>query len=186
MRRQVGAHRDRADAGAAAAVRDAEGLVEVEVGHVGAEPPRLGEPDERVEVGAVDVDLAAGVVDELAQLGDGVLVDAVRRGVRDHDRGEVVAVRVDLGAQVVHVDRAVVRAVLTTTTLSPGHDGRRGVGAVGARRDEADPAVTLTAGLVVGVDREQPGELALRPGVGLERHGVVAGDLAQPLRRARR
>ena len=55
-------HRDRADAGAAAAVRDAEGLVQVEVRDVGAELARPGQADQRVEVGAVDVDLAAGRV----------------------------------------------------------------------------------------------------------------------------
>ena len=98
--------RDRADARAAAAVRDAEGLVQVEVRDVGAEPARLGQPDERVEVGAVDVDLAARVVHQGAELGDGVLEDAVRGRVGHHDRGEVVAVGLDLGAQVVHVDVA--------------------------------------------------------------------------------
>src|SRR4029450_1247859 len=48
----------RADARAAAAVRDAERLVQVEVRDVGAEPARPGQPDERVEVRAVDVHLA--------------------------------------------------------------------------------------------------------------------------------
>ena len=38
----------------------------------------------------------------------------------------------------------------------------------------------LAVRLVVGVDGQQPGELALRAGVGLERDGVVPGDLAQP------
>ena len=59
VRRQVGAHRHRTDARAAAAVRDRERLVQVEVADVGAEPARLGEAEQRVEVGAVDVDLAA-------------------------------------------------------------------------------------------------------------------------------
>ena len=36
---------DRADAGAAAAVRDAEGLVQVEVADIRADQPRLDEPD---------------------------------------------------------------------------------------------------------------------------------------------
>ena len=53
---------------------------------------------------------------------------------------------------------------------------------MGARRDEADPTMALAARLVVGVDREQARELALRAGVGLEGDGVVAGDLAQPRR----
>ena len=52
-------HRDRPDAGPAAAVRDAERLVQVQVAHVAAERPRPGQPDQRVQVGAVDVDLAA-------------------------------------------------------------------------------------------------------------------------------
>src|SRR4051794_20321097 len=59
-RRQVLADADRTHAGAATAVRDAKGLVQVEVADVGAEPPRLGQPHHRVQVGAVDVDLAAG------------------------------------------------------------------------------------------------------------------------------
>ncbi len=63
VRREMRADGDRADTGAAATVRDAERLVQVQVRHVGAEPTRLGEPEQRVEVGTVDVHLAAGVVD---------------------------------------------------------------------------------------------------------------------------
>ena len=44
---------DRAHAGAAAAVRDAEGLVQVHVADVGAELGGAGDADQRVEVGAV-------------------------------------------------------------------------------------------------------------------------------------
>ena len=44
----------------------------------------------------------------------------------------------------------------------------------------------VAAGAVVAADREQAGELALRAGVGLQRHRVVAGDLGQPAPRARR
>ena len=105
-RRQVLAHADRADARATATVGDAERLVQVEVGDVGAELARPGHPHERVEVGAVDVDLAPGVVDHRAEVGDRVLEDAVRRGVGDHDRRERVAVLLDLGREVVHVDVA--------------------------------------------------------------------------------
>ena len=108
VRRQVLAHRHRPDARAAAAVRDAERLVQVEVGDVATELTRLGVAEQRVEVGAVDVHLTAVAVHDLAQLGDRVLVGAVGRGVGDHDRGQVVGVRVALLAQVVEVDRAVV------------------------------------------------------------------------------
>ena len=62
-RREVRAHPDGPDAGPAAAVGDAERLVEVEVADVGAELARPGVADERIEVGAVDVHLPAGIVD---------------------------------------------------------------------------------------------------------------------------
>ena len=63
-------HPDRADPGATATVRDGEGLVQVQVRHVAAEFTRLGDPDQGVEVGAVDVHLAAVPVDDVAHLGD--------------------------------------------------------------------------------------------------------------------
>ena len=68
-----------------------------------------------------------------------VLVDAVRRRVGDHDRGEVVGVRLALRAQVVEVDRAVVGG-LDHDDPHPGHHRGRGVGAVRRRRDQADVA----------------------------------------------
>ena len=46
--------------------------------------------------------------------------------------------------------------------------------------DQADVAPGVAPVAVVGADRQQPGELALRPGVRLQRHGVVPGDLGQP------
>ena len=52
-------HADGAYAGASAAMRDAEGLVQVQVRHVAAEFARPGQTDQRVQVRAIDVDLAA-------------------------------------------------------------------------------------------------------------------------------
>ena len=50
-----------------------------------------------VEVGSVEVDLSSSVVDDLARLLNTALEDAVGARVRDHERGEVVAVLVGLG-----------------------------------------------------------------------------------------
>ena len=50
---------------------------------------------------------------------------------------------------------------------------------MGRRRDEHDVAVRVAAIAVVGADHHQAGELALRAGVGLQRHRGKAGDLAQ-------
>ena len=59
---------DRAHARAAAAVRDAERLVQVQVADVGADVARAREADHRVHVRAVDVDLAAVLVHDRADL----------------------------------------------------------------------------------------------------------------------
>ena len=131
-RREVLADADRPDARSAAAVRDAERLVQVEVRDVRAEPAGLGEADQRVEVRAVDVDLAAGVVHRRADVADRLLVDTVRRRVGDHDRGELVAVLVDLGVQIVEIDVARPRR--------------------SSRRPRACPAITALAAFVPCAD----------------------------------
>ena len=62
VRREVRRNRDRPHARAAAAVGDAEGLVQIDVAHVGADARRGGEAGERVEVGAVHVHLRAALL----------------------------------------------------------------------------------------------------------------------------
>lgn len=159
----VGAHADRADARAAAAVRDAERLVQVEVGHVAAEVARLGETDQGVEVGAVHVDLAARVVHLAADVGDVLLENTVRGGVGDHEDGELVAVLGDLVPEVRDVDLAVVGG-LHHDDLHAGHHGARRVGAVRRGRDQTDRTSVVPVGAVVGAHGQQTGELALRAG----------------------
>ena len=178
-RREVRAHADRADARTAAAVRDAERLVQVEVRHVGAELARPRDTDQRVEVRAVEVHLAAVVVHDRADVADALLEHAVRRRVRDHQRRELLGVLRGLRLEVVEVDVAVVVA-RDDDDAHAGHRGRRRVGAVRRRRDQAHVALGLAARRVVAADREQARVLALRAGVRLQRHRVVAGDLGEP------
>ena len=58
-RREVRLDADRPHARATTAVRNAEGLVKIHVAHVGADVSRTCEPYERVEIGAVEIDLTA-------------------------------------------------------------------------------------------------------------------------------
>ncbi len=102
--------------------------------------PGLREPDERVHVRAVDVHLPAGLVHQVADLADRRLVDAVRRGVGDHQRGDVLAVLGELRAQVVHVDVAVLVGA-DDRDAHAGHHGARGVRAVRRGGDQADVAL---------------------------------------------
>ena len=86
---------------------------------------------------------------------------------------------VDLAVEVGQVDVAVVVAGHHDHPHA-GHHGAGRVGAVRARRDQAHVAVGVATGPVVAADRQQPGQLALGPGVGLHAHRVVPGDLGQP------
>ena len=65
------------------------------------------EADLRVHVRAVHIDLPAVGVDDFADFPDGFLEHAVRGRIRDHQAGKVLLVRLGLGAQVGHVNVAV-------------------------------------------------------------------------------
>ena len=54
----------------AAAMRNAKRLVQIEVRNVCAEVARRGEPDERVQVRAIDIDLAAMRMNDRTDLVD--------------------------------------------------------------------------------------------------------------------
>ena len=90
-RRQVRPRRDRADPRPAAPVGDAERLVQVEVRHIGAEPTRLGQAHQCVQVGPIQIDLSAVSVDEVTDLDDRVLKHPMGRGVSDHQRRQPIA-----------------------------------------------------------------------------------------------
>src|SRR6185312_13142552 len=127
--REVRFGRDGPDSRPTTTVRDAEGLVQVEVRHIAAEVAEPGETEQGVEVRAIDVDLAAGVVHGLADRRDLLLVHAVCRGVGDHERGKRLRVLGDLGAKVVEVDVAEVVAG-HDDHAHPGENGRGRVRAV--------------------------------------------------------
>ncbi|CAI6084484.1 unnamed protein product [Clonostachys chloroleuca] len=166
---------------AAAAVGDAEGLVEVEVADVGADVAGAAEADLGVHVGAVHVDLAAVLVDDAADLLDLGLEDAKGAGVGDHDGGDVLGVLLALGLEVGDVEVARLGVALDGDDLHADHGGACGVGAVGGDGDEADVSVRLAAALVVGLDGAEAGELTLGAGVGLQADLVEAGDGRQVL-----
>ncbi len=164
---QMFRHADRPDARPAAAVRNAKRLVQVQMAHVRADVRRPAQADLRVHVRAVHVNLSAVGVDDFANLLDRLLKHAVRGGIRDHQAGEVLLVRLGLGPQIGHVNVAVLVAG-DGDDFQPGHDGAGGVGAVRGSRDEADVAVRFAAAFVLGADDEQAGVFALGTGVGLQ------------------
>ena len=153
-------------------------VVQVDVRDVRPEVGRPHEPEQRVQVRSVHVHLPALLVDDAADLADGRLEDPVRRGVGHHERGEPAPRRLCLGPQVLDVHVAV--------AVAPDHDDPEprhlragGVRAVRGGGDEAHVPPPLSPALVVAPDDEEPGVLALRSRVGLERHPRERGALAE-------
>ena len=138
-----------------------------------------GVAHEGVQVSAIDVDLTAGGVHRVGDVLDAVLVNPVGRGVGHHQRGEVLTVLGDFRVQVINVDVA----LLITgdhNDLHTRQDGAGRVGAVSARRNQADVAVSITAGEVVAANRKQARVFTLASRVGLQRHRVVTGEFGEP------
>ena len=178
-RRQLGGAGHRPHSRPAAAVRDAEGLVQVDVADIGAELGGRGESHLRVQVRPVQIDPRPGLPRQPAHLGDALLEDAVRRGVGDHERPGPARVRGQLRRQVVERD---VPAGGGRDRLHPVAGERRAGRVRPVRRggDEADIALPVAPALVERPDHQQPGELALRAGVRLEADRGEPGDLRQP------
>ena len=173
-RREMRADCNRAYARAATAVRNAEGLVQIQMRNVAAELPRCRQPDHRVHVGAIHIDLAAMRMHDFTDFTHMRFEHAVRRRIGDHDRGKVSGVPVGLGFQVGQIDVAIAVAS-DHYHLHARHLRGCRVGAVRRCRDQADVAMRVTARSVIRADDQQARVFALRAGIRLQRHGRVAG-----------
>jgi hypothetical protein len=159
-RREVRAHADRAHARAAAAVRDAERLVQVQVADVGADVAGAAQADLRVHVRAVHVHLPAVLVHDRADLADRLLEHAVGRRVGDHQRREVSrAARPSPRRSATSMLPCSSQA--TTTTCMPAITALAGFVPCADWRDQADVRCRLPRAIVVGADHQQARVLAL-------------------------
>jgi len=182
---QMGAHRNRPHARPAAAVGDAEGLVQIDVGHVATECAGRRDAHQGVEVGAIDIDLAAGGMDVRAHFGHRFLEHPVGGGIGEHEGGELLAVGGDGAIEVGQLHVAVAVALHHHHAQSR-HLGAGRIGAVGRGGDQADIAPCFAAARVIAADREQPGVFALGAGVGLQRDRRKSGAGGEPVFQVRK
>ena len=70
--------------GAATAMGNAEGLVQVEVADVSPEPTGLANPNLGIEIGTIEVDLTAVAVDHGTDITDALFKNPMSRGVSNH------------------------------------------------------------------------------------------------------
>ena len=172
---QVRFEADGAHAGAAAAVRDGEGFVQVDVRDVSADIGGAAQADLRVEVCAVHVHLTAVAVHDGADVFHGRFKHAVGRRIGEHQAGEVGGVLCGLGAEVGHIHVAVV-VTFDSDHNEAAHLRRGRVGAVGGSRNQTNVALCLALCCLIATDGDQSGVFALRAGVRLHAHGIESGD----------
>ena len=101
-------HSNGTDTRTAAAMRNAEGLVQVEMADVGSERSRPAEPHLGVEIGAIEINLPAMAMHHGTDLTDPWLKDAVRGGIGHHQSRQTVAELLSPGRQIIQIDVPVV------------------------------------------------------------------------------
>ena len=117
----MGPHRHRAHPRPAAAVGDAEGFVQVQVGHVRPEAAGLSQTDQSVEVGTIDINLAPVAVHQVTQGHNARLEHPVGGGVGDHGGRQPGLVRFGLDRQIMQIHVAV-GVARHHHHRHPGHD----------------------------------------------------------------
>src|SRR5690606_693900 len=98
--------RDGAHSRTATPVRDAKGLVEVQVAHVGAEHARTAAAGYSIHVRPIRLNLPACMVDDLAHLAYGGLENPMCGGIGNHVGRQPISVLLRPRAKIVHVDVA--------------------------------------------------------------------------------
>ena len=140
--------------------------------HVDAEIAGAGDPNDRVEVGAVHVKKRAVGVERVGHFVDPLLEEAERVGIGHHRAGHVFA---DLALEILDVDEPV-GAGLHRDRPQTRDRARGGIGAMGRIGDE-DHVAVLSAILEIRLAYQQCGELPLGAGARVERHPRQAGHL---------
>ena len=161
-------------------VRDAEGLVQIEVRDISADVPVAGVTDQGVQVCAINVDLATRLVHSSGDVGNPFFIHPMRRRVGHHQRGKVVPVLSNFRCDVVNVH---ITQIITGHHhhLHAGQNSTGRVGAMSAGRNQTHCAVVIPTGAVIPTNSQQARIFSLAPSVWLERHRVIPGQLCQPL-----
>ena len=117
-------------------------------------------------------------MDDIADCDDVFFKHTVRGRVRDHQRSEAIRIFLGVAADIVQIDVAV-GVALGDDDGHAAHLRRGRISAVRGFRNQTDIAMRFIARAVIRADREQAGVFALRAGIRLQAHRVVAGAFDQ-------
>ena len=151
--------------------------MQVHVDHVESHVAGADLAQDRVQVRAVVVQQAAGLVHDARHLDDLVLEHAERGRIGEHDPGGRRPNRA-LERVEIHVAVLVARDLLHAAAA---HRGGGGIRAVGGLRHDDLRARRIAARAVIGADHRHARKLALRSRHGGEAHPLHTGDLLEHL-----
>ena len=161
---QTGCHTHRTAAGTASAMRRREGLVQVQVHDVKAHVSRTDHTQHRVHIGPVVIEQAAAGVYQRGDLHNLLLEETEGVRVGHHDAGDGI---VQQGFQVVHIHQTFRRG-FDHHHLQAANGRTRGIGTVGAVRDDDARALDIAAQQVVLPHDHQTGQFTVRTRTGVE------------------
>ena len=178
MGNQVFFHANWPHARPTATMRDTERLMQIKVADVAAKIAGARQPDHRVHICAVNIDLPTVVVGDLAHIGHSFFKNPVGRWIGDHTCRKVIGVLFRHGPKVVQIN-VTIRGRLNWHNLPSNHMGRRRIGTVRRHRDQTNIAMTLIVCTVITCDAQQPRIFPLRARIGLHGNRVIACDITQ-------
>ena len=155
---------NRPGAWAAAAVRRAEGLVQVKVQHIDTQSAGLGDPQNGIKVGSIAVEQATATVDQISDLIYVLLEQPQRVGIGQHQADNGVVAYLLQRIQI-HIPSLVRRDL---HDIEAAHAGGSRVGAVGRVRNQDFVALRLTLVIEIPAHHQHAGHFAVRAGRWLE------------------
>ena len=134
-----------------ATMRNAERLVKIEVRNICTEFSRLRYTNECVEIGSININLSASVVNHFADLGDSFFKYSVSRWVGNHERRKCAAVLPYLLLQIIKAD---ISSIVTcnNNNLHTSHNCARCICSVCTGWNQANSSVLLTAGIEIATN----------------------------------
>src|SRR5258706_572948 len=105
-RQEIGemlAHADGSHARPSAAMRNAEGFVEVQMANVHAQLPGTAKADQGIQIRAIHIYLTAAPVNHVDYLAECLFKDAVRGRVRHHESSKTISIFPGLCFQIAQI-----------------------------------------------------------------------------------
>src|SRR5690625_2674891 len=170
---------DRSHSRPATAMRNTERFMQVQVTYVRTNQSRRGPANLCIQIGAIQVDKAAMLMNQITDLFDIFFIDSVGGAISDLHTPTAFTALFLILTYIFYFDISVI-VIPGNADLDSRHYGAGGVGAMSRGWNDCDVALVVTVGMVVRPDGHQARILPLWPGVGLKGRFGEACDFSEP------